>query len=137
MTKHIPQISVQQAWQILSSDPIAQLVDVRTNSEWEQVGVPNLTSLNKETLKISWRSLPDMAINDKFISNLQTKISSQQTPLLFLCRSGGRSNEAASVMAQYGYNQCYNVEGGFEGCRFQDGSEIKGWRAENLPWEQQ
>ena len=32
-----------QTWEALKTDPNAQLVDVRTDAEWNFVGVPDLT----------------------------------------------------------------------------------------------
>ena len=43
-------LSVKQAWDLLSENPKAQLVDVRTDAEFAYVGSPDLSSLGKEVL---------------------------------------------------------------------------------------
>jgi rhodanese-related sulfurtransferase len=59
-------------------------------------------------------------------------------PVLFICRSGGRSHNAAMLALQAGFSECYNVLEGFEGDRDAEGhrSTKGGWRAAGLPWTQ-
>jgi rhodanese-related sulfurtransferase len=135
-------VSAQEAWEILQQEKDATLIDVRTEQEWKQVGTPNLISINKHPLFISWRLLPQMELNASFVTTLSEKIDDKKTTLLFLCRSGGRSAEAASVMTRTGYVNCYNVGGGVEGimsANYQTESQAQtnnGWKAAKLPWEQ-
>ena len=37
-----------RVWEALRSDPKAQLVDVRTDAEWNFVGLPDLSSAGKQ-----------------------------------------------------------------------------------------
>jgi rhodanese-related sulfurtransferase len=62
----------------------------------------------------------------------------KDTPLLFLCRSGGRSHAAAAALAAAGFTRCYNVLEGFEGDKDASGqrNRVGGWRAAGLPWQQ-
>ena len=53
------------------------------------------------------------------------------TPLLFLCRSGARSQGAATAAEAAGYGTTYNVTQGFEG-----GPGKVGWKHADLPWQQ-
>ena len=60
------------------------------------------------------------------------------TPLAFLCRSGGRSAQAAEYFRALGFTEVYNVKDGFEGPlddKHHRGTR-SGWRFEGLPWEQ-
>ena len=41
-------ITPQEAWKLLSDNPEAVLVDVRTDAEWRFVGVPDLSSLGRD-----------------------------------------------------------------------------------------
>ena len=41
------EISVTDAYQLLTDDPSAVLIDVRTPEEWAQIGVPTLESIGK------------------------------------------------------------------------------------------
>jgi rhodanese-related sulfurtransferase len=58
--------------------------------------------------------------------------------VLFLCRSGVRSDNAARVAASAGYSNCYNVLEGFEGDRDANSQRghIGGWKHAGLPWQQ-
>jgi rhodanese-related sulfurtransferase len=57
---------------------------------------------------------------------------------MFICRSGGRSHQAANAATQAGYPDCYNVLQGFEGDKDAAGhrNTLGGWRAAGLPWVQ-
>jgi rhodanese-related sulfurtransferase len=131
-------LSPLEAWEILSNDPKASLVDVRTMPEWSFVGYPNLSMLGKEVIKLSWRLYPTMQINNKFIEQLSERVSDKTSPLLFLCRTGGRSLDAAIVAASSGFATCYNVADGFEGelDNNKKRGNVSGWKSLNLPWEQ-
>ena len=130
------------AGDLLSSEPKAQLIDVRTSAEWNFVGVPELASLGREPILIEWQRYPDMAVNPAFVQALSTELAargaSAQTPLLFLCRSGARSQSAAVAMTAAGYSRAYNVAGGFEGSRDEAGHRgtVEGWKHDGLPWMQ-
>lgn len=128
-----------EAWTSLKTEPNSFLVDVRTSAEWHFVGLPDLTSINKEAVCIEWKELPDMRINPGFALNLTKKISDRNSKIFFICRTGGRSAEAAIAMTNEGYQHCYNIIGGFEGEPDQNnhrGNKI-GWKAAALPWEQE
>ncbi len=131
-------ISASDAMDILKKNPSAQLVDVRTFAEWHYVGAPDLKSLNKEVVFIEWRQLPNMDLNQEFVQSLENKIPSRDTELLFLCRTGGRSREAAIAMTARGYKTCYNIDSGFEGDLNQQKhrGSTSGWKASKLPWRQ-
>lgn len=131
-------VSPQEAWDVLADDPQAQIVDVRTQPEWTFSGAPNLGSLNKPTHMISWKLYPTMEVNDQFISRLEATFTDKSVPLYFLCKTGGRSLDAAIAATKAGYKTCYNIENGFEGDRDSDGhrGKLNGWKATNLPWEQ-
>ena len=50
----------------LSEISNSYLIDIRTKPEWEFIGVPDLSSLNKKTIFISWHMYPEMKINSLF-----------------------------------------------------------------------
>lgn len=127
-----------QAWEILELDPKAILVDVRTVPEWTFVGTPDLSSLHKSVVKISWRIYPTMQINADFATQIEREVPDKTSPLLFICRTGGRSLDAAIAMTGKGYAKCYNIIDGFEGTTdaVSHRGTISGWKADGLPWEQ-
>ena len=108
----IGEVTAQGAWSALAVRKKAQLVDVRTQAEWE-AGVPDLSALNRNIIRLSWRTQPGMALNPEFETQLMQQLPDRDTPVYFLCRSGGRSADAARAMAQHGYTHCFNIAGGF------------------------
>lgn len=131
-------VSANDAWSTLSQNQSAQLVDVRTQAEWAFVGVPSLDTLAKTTKMISWKFYPKFDVNADFISQLEQAVPDKNAPLYFLCKTGGRSADAAIAATAAGYTQCYNIEGGFEGdinSNHQRG-QVNGWKASRLPWQQ-
>jgi rhodanese-related sulfurtransferase len=131
-------ITPREAWDILTREPNAQLIDVRTPPEWSFVGVPDLSLLGKNPLFIPWALYPTMQINPDFAEHIVAAGVAQDAPLLFMCRSGARSRAAAQAMTARGFATCYNVASGFEGDR--DGSghrgRLAGWKADGLAWMQ-
>lgn len=131
-------LSARKAWDLLSENPKAQLVDVRTDAEFAYVGSPDLSSLGKEVLAVQWKIFPDMDINPEFVDQVSSSGVDKDAPLLFLCRSGVRSLGAAEAMTAAGFRECYNVAGGFEGDRDAEGHRgtVAGWKVDGLPWRQ-
>ena len=131
-------VSPSEAWQMLEAEADAILIDVRTQPEWVFSGTPKLEKLRKEVHTISWKLYPTMELNPEFIQQVTSVTPNKETPLLFLCKTGGRSLDAAIAMTQAGYSNCYNVAGGFEGDRDGEGRRglLNGWKAAELPWEQ-
>lgn len=127
-----------QAWNLLRDCPDAVLVDVRTEAEWDFVGLPDLDELAKDPLLVSWQEFPGMRPNAKFVEELCGYGLDFEQPLLFLCRSGVRSRSAAQAMTDAGYRACYNIAEGFEGDK-DDASRrgsVNGWKVQGLPWKQ-
>lgn len=135
-------VSAAEAWEGLSSEPQATLIDVRTRAEWGYVGIVDLSAIGKETLLVEWQSFPAMEVNTDFADVLSAELErrgiGRETALYFLCRSGVRSLAAAKAMASAGYDRCFNVQGGFEG-PLDDSRHrgtVDGWKAAGLPWVQ-
>ncbi|MBP9792273.1 MAG: rhodanese-like domain-containing protein [Rickettsiales bacterium] len=125
----VQKINSQEAWLLLNSDKNAIMVDVRTPEEWSSVGMPDLSEIGKEVFFISWILFSDRRQNVDFVSDLQKVAKEKNAPLLFLCRSGGRSESAARCALDNGYTNCFNIIDGFEGNLMTD----KGWRGNLLP----
>ena len=120
-----------EAHAILQQQPDARLVDVRSRAELDFVGrVPG-------SVEIEWKSYPGMLPNPQFMEQLAAQVP-QDAIVMFICRSGGRSHDTATVAAQAGYRDAYNVLEGFEGDRDPGGhrNTVGGWRARGLPWVQ-
>ncbi|HEX4303881.1 MAG TPA: rhodanese-like domain-containing protein [Rhizomicrobium sp.] len=144
MSSHSPSdyagdLSAQEAWDLLKSDPRARLVDVRTQAEWNFVGLPDIASLGRDVALVEWQMFPTMQVNPAFVEDTaQATGAAKDAPVLFLCRSGARSRSAAIALTRAGYAKAYNVAGGFEGDL--DGERHRGarngWKATGLPWKQ-
>lgn len=134
--------SVAQTYKALEEDPAATLVDVRTQAEWNYVGVPDLSPLGRDALFIEWQTYPTGATNPDFVETLAVLLgergASSDGAIYFLCRSGVRSRAAAIAMTAAGYSACFNVAGGFEGPLDSGGHRgtLEGWKHEGLPWRQ-
>ena len=132
------EISPTQAWACLSQDPKAKLIDVRTQAEWSFVGIPDLSSLDKQVLLVSWQIFPTMDRNGAFLAQLESHGIGKDDLLLLLCRSGVRSKAAAEYLTAQGYGAAWNVADGFEGPH--DGQKHRGgqagWKFSSLPWAQ-
>ncbi len=120
-----------EAQAVLQQQPGAKLIDVRSRAELDFVGrVPG-------SVEIEWKSYPGMLPNPQFLAQLAQAVP-QDTTVMFLCRSGGRSHETAAAATQAGYRDAYNILEGFEGDRDAAGhrNSAGGWRARGLPWVQ-
>jgi len=132
-------ISSEEAWGILVSNPDATLVDVRSEVEALLVGRPNLRPIEKVSSLIPWQLYPGSAVNKDFEKSIsETFPNKENSILLFICKSGGRSALAADLAIKLGYKHCYNIEDGFEGTidSFGQRGHISGWKFAKLPWEQ-
>ncbi len=131
-------VDVTEAWEAIKSDPGAVLVDVRTQAEWNFVGVPDLSESGKQPVLVEWQVFPTMEINASFIDAVSAAAPDRSKPVYFLCRSGARSKSAAMAMTQAGYATCYNISDGFEGGHDADRHRgaTTGWKARSLPWVQ-
>jgi rhodanese-related sulfurtransferase len=132
----------QEAWKVLAKEAGAALVDVRTTAEWNYVGLPDLSAIGAPLLRVEWQSFPSGTVNSDFVATADEELkragARRDSPIFFICRSGGRSAAAAAAMAASGYTHCYNVVGGFEGSRDELGHRgtVEGWKAARLPWVQ-
>lgn len=140
----IQEIEPKEAFEKLQNEENTVLIDVRTDAEFTFVGQIDLSSINKDVILLPWKIFPAMNVNARFQMilerNLQEKFgeNAKNAQLIFICRSGGRSYEAASFIESLGYKNCFNLTGGFEGDLDSKGhrSNINGWKANNLPWRQ-
>lgn len=131
-------LSPEQAWDILANSPKATLVDVRTDAEFAYVGNPDLSGLGKRVLRVYWKVFPAMGVNPNFVAEVKKSGVGKDAPLVFLCRSGQRSRDAAIAMTAAGFRECYNVASGFEGDKDATGHRgtVNGWKVAGLPWVQ-
>ena len=140
----VGEVDPDQAWRILSEVKTARLIDVRTRAEWSFVGVPELGETGSKPVFVEWSSFPDMSVNTAFAGEVEEALGPDGPgPLLFLCRSGSRSLQAAHAVAAHYAGKgvevtCLNVAEGFEGDVDASGhrGSHNGWKARGLAWRQ-
>src|ERR1700735_4896976 len=93
----IQNVPPSQTWEALSGNPEAQLVDVRTDAEWNFVGVPDLSPAGKQVVLLRWQVYPPMQRNAEFDAQMSKAGFPAEHHIYFLCRSGVRSLAAAEA----------------------------------------
>jgi rhodanese-related sulfurtransferase len=133
----ITQITPQLAFDKLINNENSILIDVRTPEEFNFVGIVDASKFNNRMILIPWQTLPQMQFNNNFANELTSK-TSYNNELLFICRTGGRSQQACELANQLGYINCFNITNGFEGDLNSEGQrgKVNGWKASNLSWRQ-
>jgi rhodanese-related sulfurtransferase len=130
-------VSPTEAWTALENDPRAVLVDVRTEAEWAYVGLPDLSPLGREVVRLEWQRYPDGLVNQHFVEELSGAGIEKDQPLYFICRSGARSISAAEAATAAGWAEARNVLEGFEGPHGPERHrDVGGWKVAGLPWVQ-
>ena len=139
MTKiYAGDLTPTEAWTLLKDSENAVLIDVRTSAEWAWVGQVDLSSIGKKHAAVEWVQFPGGVPNGNFVEQVMSLVSDKSHEILFLCRSGVRSQNAAIALTQVGYEKCYNILGGFEGDpdANKHRGTTNGWKVANLPWIQ-
>jgi len=91
----VHQISVQELSRMLDAGERFELIDVRTPEEWATASIPGSTLINED------------------VANRLEKLP-KDTPIVFHCHHGGRSQAAAEHFAALGFTNVANVVGGID-----------------------
>lgn len=134
----VPDVSPRETWEALEQDPQVALVDVRTDAEWNYVGIPDLSGIGKKPVLIPWQVFPSMQVNGHFAEHLRKAGLTPLNRIHFICRSGARSLAAAQAAQAAGFPHVFNVSTGFEGPKDAEWHRgtVAGWKADGLPWMQ-
>ena len=124
----IKQIKSSEIKNFLTNNKNVELLDVRTQDEWDNVGKPNGEKLGLKTHFVTIVRSQDPSANKDFIEEVKKVIDSNKE-LLVMCKAGGRSMVASQLLSQENI-KCINVSDGFEG-----NGENPGWKNEGLPSE--
>ena len=122
----IKQIKSSEIKTFLIDNKNVELLDVRTQEEWDSVGRPDGKDLGLKTHFITIARSSDPETNKEFIKKVK-KVINPKKDLLVMCKAGGRSMMASQLLTQEKIN-CINVSDGFEG----NGDDL-GWKNEGLP----
>ena len=122
-----------EAFSILQANTNAILVDVRTHAERDWVGKVLINEAQHQT--VQWSVYPGGVPNPDFLQQL-VNAALKDSIVLFLCRSGVRSQHAAKLATENGYTNCFNILEGFEGDKDAQGhrKNVSGWCKAGLPW---
>lgn len=125
----IREITPQEAYDFLRSEPEAVYIDVRTVTEFA-AGHPE-GAVNVPV------ALPDpgrgMVMNSDFVKVVESHFSKDKK-IVVGCQAGPRSHAAAGLLQQAGYLEVCNMVGGFGGMRDPMGRVIApGWSSLGLP----
>ncbi len=82
----------------LQATPDARLIDVRTAEEYREGHLP-------ASININWEG-----------NNFKEEVSifDKNQPIFVYCQAGGRGNSAAKYLTGEGFNEVYNLDGGFK-----------------------
>ena len=105
-------IKALEAFDILTKKVDSHLIDARSDLEWKTTGIPDLSSINKETYLINWGPVLDQSFFEKYKKFLLIKFN-QKDSLFFICRSGSRSLMAAQFAIKFGFKNSFNIDDGF------------------------
>jgi sulfur-carrier protein adenylyltransferase/sulfurtransferase len=92
----IKQIDIDEARRMLDK-PGTVLIDVREPDEWRQGHIPQAIGISRGFLEL----------------RVEEKVPDHKTPVILQCASGTRSLLAARTLRELGYENVYNLTGGF------------------------
>ena len=123
------EVTPQQAYDVLQTDPGAVYIDVRTEREFA-AGHPQ----GAVNIPVAF---PDpgrgMIMNADFVRVVEDHFSKEKK-IIVGCQAGPRSNAAAGLLQRAGYQDISNMVGGFGGMRDSLGNVIAaGWSSLGLP----
>jgi sulfur-carrier protein adenylyltransferase/sulfurtransferase len=102
----IKQIDIDEARRMLEK-PGVVLIDVRESDEWRQGHIAQAVGIPRGFLEL----------------RIEEKVPDHQSPIILQCASGTRSLLAARTLRELGYQNVYNLTGGFNS-----------WKDRGLPW---
>ena len=105
-------IKAIDAFDFLLKKDDSHLIDTRSDIEWKSTGIPDLSSINKETNLINWGPVLDQTFFEQYKNFLLSSFN-QNDNLLFISRSGSRSLMAAQFAIKFGFENSFNIFEGF------------------------
>lgn len=95
-SKNIQTIAPEAFAKKIDDTPKAQILDVRTPEEYASEHIDN-------TINVNW-------LGDNFVSGAEK--FDKTKPVFVYCKSGGRSAKASAKLAELGFKNIYNLDGG-------------------------
>ncbi len=139
-TVKVSHINALEARDLIQKEPNVAFIDVRSDMEYLFIGHP------AGAVNIPWITEPDWEVNPNFVREVRKLVlggiidspEHHSVPVVLICRSGNRSDEAGKLLVENGFKRVYNIKQGFEGelDEKHQRSTLGGWRYDKLPWEQ-
>lgn len=138
-------LTPEDAHAALTEEPGIVFIDVRDPLEVNFVGNAEGTDANVPLAFATHNFDPKrggyaMARNPDFVAGVDAVIAAEGRdkgdPVFVMCRSGGRSAEAAAALAKAGYSNVWSIVEGFEGDsdKATGRRDVNGWQNAGLPW---
>jgi rhodanese-related sulfurtransferase len=125
----LKEITPQQAHDLLTANPDAVYIDVRTEREFANghpQGAVNIPVAFPDAAR-------GMMMNNDFVKVVEAHFP-RDKKIIVGCQAGPRSNAAAGLLQQAGFQDVSNMLGGFGGMRDSMGNvSAPGWAASGLP----
>jgi rhodanese-related sulfurtransferase len=125
----VKEVTPQQANDILTKDPTAVYIDVRTEGEFANghpQGAVNIPVAFPDPAR-------GMVVNSDFIRVVEANFP-REKKIILGCQAGPRSTSAANMLQQAGFQDVSNLLGGFGGMRDPTGKmSAPGWASSGLP----
>lgn len=125
----IKEITPQEAQDVLTADSSIVYIDVRSEREFANghpAGAVNIPVAFPDPAR-------GMVMNSDFVKVVEANFA-RDKKIIVGCQAGPRSNAAAGLLQQAGFQDISNMLGGFGGMRDPTGTAIApGWAASGLP----
>ena len=125
----VKDITPERAHELLTSNPHAVYIDVRTEREFANghpQGAVNIPVAFPDPAR-------GMVVNGDFVKVVEANFPREKI-IIVGCQAGPRSTAAAGMLEKAGYQDVSNLLGGFGGMRDQRGHvSAPGWAASGLP----
>jgi rhodanese-related sulfurtransferase len=132
ITVSIQQLTAEEAHAMMAQDQSIMYLDVRTVPEFEAGHPPRALNI---PVVLPNPALRKMTPNPDFLATVEAHVP-KDAKVIVGCMSGGRSQFAAEVLEDAGYQHVANMQGGYGGARDQMGRLlVPGWQDCGLPAE--
>ncbi|MEY4979477.1 MAG: hypothetical protein RLZZ352_1747 [Pseudomonadota bacterium] len=126
------------------------LIDIRSRAEAMFLGMPSMADYLVPLLDFpeiwEWSDSEGEYLqqgNPHFVQDIEKRLQqaglTKDDPVILICRSGVRSNNASGLLSHFGFKQAYTVIDGYEGDKASSGPQkgqrvVNGWKNAQLPW---
>ena len=111
MIKQLKSLDIKK---FISENKDVELLDVRTQGEWDDIGKPDGEKLGLKTYFLTIK-------DENFLNEFQNLLINKNYEILTLCKVGQRSQFVAQLLEKNNYI-CTNISDGFDG-----------WKSSDLP----